>query len=192
MVLSHDCEIEKDFNEHVRTLIETGVDQDTAIRQASDDPTLDPLVSVAPLLPFDAFPERRHSGIRDNVRIGYFSTAPHPQLGDCEYAVDLTQITTVDRQLVQYFPPVASLSVLAVGVLRFKLAEAFATRDLSVLAELEAAIGQQITGVQAQPRSKAKVDLVLYLGNGEQLHLEGKSLRPALPTAIIRSRSKAR
>lgn len=50
LVLSHDCELEKEFNERVVELVSAGMSEDAAIEEACVDPTLDPFAMVAPLL----------------------------------------------------------------------------------------------------------------------------------------------
>lgn len=127
IILSHDCDLEKDFDERVHELIAEGIDVDDARRYASDDPTLDPLVVVAPLMTYDAVPERHRQGIRQAQRIGYFPLPPLPGAGESEYLVDLGRVATVDHLLFR--AKLASLTHTAAGVLRYKISEAYASRD---------------------------------------------------------------
>ncbi|HEX6038173.1 hypothetical protein, partial [Longimicrobium sp.] len=64
LVLSHDCHLEKDFNERVRELIAAGMAQEEALDVASSDPALDPFAVVAPLQLYSTVPAHRHAGIR--------------------------------------------------------------------------------------------------------------------------------
>jgi len=190
LVLSHECELEKDYNAYVRQLIRDGASQAEAEQVARGTPDLDPFVLVAPLLTYAEVEAEwvpalrsaaRMADVRSGARVGYFPIPPIPGLGDTEFVVPLGRAATIERRLLRPGLRLASLSDLARGALRYKLTKVFSTRDLSVLAELEAAVGQTIQQVQTTPRPKKQVAIALYLGNGEVLHLEGKPLRPALP-----------
>lgn len=185
LVLSHDCQLEKDFNERVRELMAGGMDVEEAQGIASSDPTLDPLAVVAALQPYEAFPAHRHAGIRSGDRIGYFPVNNLPQDGG-DYAVDLGRLTTISVQLLPQAGKIASLASTSVAELRYKLAEAYSIRDLSVLLELEGMVGQTIQRVEALPRNKKKTSLVLHLANGEIVHLEIRKPREELPEEITR------
>src|SRR5690606_34460560 len=91
LVISHDCELEKDFNERVTDLLEKGISQEKAIAEAEADPTLDPFAVVAPLLAYESVPEGRHAGIRSGERIGYLPLDQIPGDGG-NYLVDLGQV----------------------------------------------------------------------------------------------------
>jgi hypothetical protein len=184
LVLSHDCELEKDFNERVHELLATGWSEEEARAAASADPDLDPLAVVAPLLAYGELPQHRHEGIRSGQRSGYFPLPAISGAGPEEYAVDLFHVSTVDVLLLTV--RVASLSEEAAGVLRYKLSEAYASRDLSVLIELEALVGQRVTSVQALPKSRKKTALVLVVESGETYHLEIRRPRDELPAEITR------
>lgn len=185
LVLSHDCQLEKDFNERVRDLIADGVALDEAIAEASADPALDPFAVVAPLEPYSAVPAHRHAGIRAGDRIGYFALDRLP--GDeGDYVVDLGRACTVSVRLMPQGAKVASLGPSSAAELRYKLAEAYAIRDLSVVAELEAMVGQRILRAEALPKSKKKSALVLHLENGELIHVEIRRPREEMPDEITR------
>jgi hypothetical protein len=130
LVLSHDCELEKDFNERVRELVHAGMDEDTAVQVASGDPTLDPFAVVAPLLSYGAFPAHHHAGIRSGQRIGCLPIDALPGDGG-DYAVDLFRPCTLSVELLPQAAKVASLALESVCELRFKLSEAYASRDLA-------------------------------------------------------------
>jgi hypothetical protein len=187
LVLSHDCQLEKDFNERVRGLVEeVGLLLEDAIAQASADPALDPFAVVAPLRAYSEIPEHRHAGIRAGDRIGYFALDALPGDGG-DYAVDLGCVCTVSVLLLPQSAKVASLGPASVAELRYKLAEAYAIRDLSVLAELEAMVGHRILRTEALPKSKKKSALILHLDNGELIHLEVRRPRDELPEEITRT-----
>lgn len=189
LVLSHDCQLEKDFNEHVRGLVEGGVPRDQAVAQASADPLLDPLAIVAPLRPYSEIPPHRHAGIRAGDRIGCFALNELPEDGG-DYVVDLGRACTVSVRLLPHSAKVASLAPASVAELRYKLAEAFAIRDLSVVAELEAMVGQRILRAEALPKSKKKSAVVLHLDNGDLIHLEVRRPRGELPEEVTRTASR--
>lgn len=136
LILSHDCEIDKDFNEEVDRLIaEEGLPESDAIQIASRNPDLDGFVTVAPLLSYGEIPEHKHPGIRSGQRIGYFPLQPIPGFGTAEYAVHLTRIATVDRQLLTSGLKVASLEPEMVRRLQYKVAECLVNgMDLQVVA----------------------------------------------------------
>jgi hypothetical protein len=84
--------------------------------------------------------------VQRGMKIGNFPVAAMRPPLEAPSFVHLSRIFAVDRQL--FVTPVASLSAAAVHLLRFKLAECLATRNVSLLSELEAAIGQSITSVR--------------------------------------------
>jgi hypothetical protein len=185
LVLSHDCELEKEFNERVYELIAGGMSEEEAVSDASADPTLDPFAVVAPLLPYGEFPAERHAGIRSGQRIGALPIDVLPLDGG-DYVVDLFRPTTVSVYLLPQAAKVASLAPASVFELRYKLSEAYASRDLAVLAEIEAVVGHTIVGVEALPRGQKKTSLVLHLADAESVHLEIRRPRDELPEEVTR------
>jgi hypothetical protein len=81
---------------------------------------------------------------------------------------------------------VASMAPASVYELRYKLTEAYATRDLAVLTELEALVGHTITGVEAIPKGKKKTGLILHLEDAESVHLEIRRPRDSLAPVVVR------
>lgn len=189
LVLSHDCELEKDFNERVRELIASGRPEAEAVAEAEDDPTLDPFAVIAPLHPFADLPAPRHAGVRQGQRIGYFPLLRLPRDGG-DYFVDLGQVCTVSVQLLPQAGKVASLAPESVFELRYKLSEAYAIRDLAVLQELEHLTGRTIVRASALPKSGKKTSLQLYLDDGDIVHLEIRKPREALPEEIVRTQAR--
>ena len=187
LVLSHDCQLEKDFNEHVRNLVkEDGMPLDDAIAHASADPSLDPFAVVAPLQPYSDIPEHRHAGIRSGDRIGYYALDALPGDGG-DYVVDLGRACTISVRLLPQAAKVASLSPASAAELRYKLAEAYAIRELSVIAELEAMVGHCIMRAEAVPKSRKKSAVILHLDNGDLLHLEIRRPRDEVPQEVTRT-----
>ena len=189
LVVSHDCELEKDFNERVCELLASGLAEADAVAEAERDPTLDPFAVIAPLLPFDGLPAKRHAGVRDGQRIGYFPLHQLPRDGG-DYFVDLGQLSTVSVQLLPQRGKVASLAQESVFELRYKLSEAYAIRDLAVLQELERLTGRTIVRAAALPKSGKKTSLQLFLDDGDVVHLEIRKPRDALSEEIVRTRGR--
>jgi hypothetical protein len=185
LVISHDCQLEKDFNERIVELLAGGTELDDAREEASSDPSLDPFAVVAPLQPYGAFPAQRHSGLRSGDRIGCFPLNGLPGDGG-DYVVDLGRLSTVSVRLLPQSAKVASLAPASVAELRYKLAEAYSIRDLSVLAELEAMVGHTIFRAEALQKSKKKSALVLHLDNGDIVHLEIRRPREELSAEVTR------
>lgn len=185
LVISHDCQLEKDFNERIVELMAAGMELGDAREEASSDPSLDPFAVVAPLHPYDAFPPQRHAGIRSGDRIGYFPLNGLPGDGG-DYVVDLGRLSTVSVRLLPQAGKVTSLAPASVSELRYKLAEAYSIRDLSVLAELEAMVGHTISRAEALPKSKKKSALMLHLDNGDIVHLEIRRPREESSAEVTR------
>lgn len=185
LILSHDCELEKDFNERVRQLMDQGESEEVAIDRAEADPSLDPLAVIAPLLPYTEFAERLHPGIRSGQRIGVFPIDQLPGDGG-NYVVDLFRPVTVSVRLLPMAGKVGSLARQEVFDLRYKLSEAYASRDLAVITEIEAIIGRTILRIEALPKGAKKTALVLHLDDGDSVHLEIRRPRDELPREITR------
>lgn len=189
LVLSHDCDLEKEFNERVRDLLAAGVPQDQAVAEAEGDSSLDPLAVIAPLRAFSELPAQRHAGVRQGQRIGFFAVLQLPRDGG-DYFVDLGQVATVSVQLLPHAGKVASLAPESVYELRYKLSEAYAIRDLAVLQELERLTGRTIVRAAALPKSGKKASLQLFLDDGDIVHLEIRKARESLPEEIVRTRAR--
>lgn len=189
LVVSHDCDLEKDFNERVRELLAGGASEEEAVAAAEADPALDPFAVVAPVQPYDSLPERRRAGVRGGQRIGYLPLDRLPGDGG-DYFADLGQLATVAVQLLPQRAKVASLDRDSVFELRYKVSEAYAVRDLAVLWELEALVGRTIVRAVALPKSGKKTSLQLYLADGDVVHLEVRRPREELAGEITRTRGR--
>lgn len=87
MVLSHECELQKDFNALVRSLINDGMPPDKAVETAEAHPDLDRFANVTPLLtyeevalewPADLRTDARLEDVRRRARVGYLPLPAHP------------------------------------------------------------------------------------------------------------------
>lgn len=185
IVVSDDCAIDKEFNARVEELLAAGHSEAQALAVARQDETLDPTVLVAPLLPYSALRFASEGGVRTAQAVGYFPIVGSPEM-DEGYA-DLGRIVPVSRRLL--FGPVASLSEGARSILRWKVAQYCAARNLSVDAEIAAAVGRTITRVQTVEDSKRRlvVDLELDGGAG-RLRLRQEPRREDAPPARGRGR----
>lgn len=171
MVLTHDCEIDKEFNRRRTELEKQGHTREDAIVIASDDPTLDAFIAVSPLLGYEEVPSDQHQGIRSGIRVGYLPVPRASLFDDEEFLVDLRRVATVDRQLVLTYERLASLTDEARGVLRFKITEAYASRALAVIEEIESMVGRTILEVDHLEESKKRSSLILYLDDGSSVRL---------------------
>lgn len=186
MVLSHDCEIDKEFNREVDRMVREGIDERRAIEDASADEDLDTRLVIAPVLPYDEFPEADHAGIRSGQRIGFLPLPPTDVFDGEETVVDLGRPSCVDRQLLTRFERLLSLAGPQVGVLRYKLSEAYSSRALAAISEIEALVGQTIVGVEALPRSSKKSSLIMHLEDGTATHLEIRKPREGIGSVVKR------
>jgi len=185
MVLSHDCEIDKEFNEHVDRYLREHPEatEEEAISQFSGRSDLDRHVLVAPLLPYDeeVAPAWKHEGIRQAGRIGYVPVPPMAEYDGAEFFVHLARVSTVERQLLAPRYKVASLSEAARSLLRFKLAEALASRNLSLVSKLEAAVGRTIADVRTLKARSSSATVALVLDDGSEVQVDARVDRPGGP-----------
>jgi hypothetical protein len=102
LVISHDCEIDKEFNEYVDALIRAGIAEQEAEARASALSELDRYVLVAPVLPYDEreLASERWDAVKTGRKIGYFPLPPMPAYENAEFFVHLSRICTVERRLL--------------------------------------------------------------------------------------------
>ena len=101
--------------------------------------------------------------------------------------VDFTRIGPVSRQLL--WGPAAALSAPARRILRWKLAQYLAFRNLSVDTEIMAATGKMITAVHVISDQKDRLVVDLELDHGtSQLRLRQEPRRTELPPGHTRGR----
>lgn len=177
LVLSHDCEIDKEFNEQVDALLRDGVPEAEAIARASGNPELDRYILVSPLLPYheQELAPARWDAVRAGQKIGYFPLPPMAAYERAEYFVHLSRICTVERRLLSPAYKAASLSEQARSMLRFKLAEALASRNISIVSKLEAAIGQRITDVRTMKVKRQDATVMLVLEDGSEVQVGARA-----------------
>jgi hypothetical protein len=177
LVISHDCEIDKEFNEYVDALVRQGVPADEAEDRASGLPELDRYVLVAPLLPYEEqeLAPDRWDAVRSGRKIGYFPLAPMPAYEDDEFFVHLSRISTIERRLLSSSNKVASVTDAARGLLRFKLAEVLSSRNLSVVSKLEKAIGRRITDVRTLKVKRQDATVALVLDDGSEIQVTARA-----------------
>jgi hypothetical protein len=179
MVLSHDCEIDKQFNEEVeRFLAENpGSNEKEVVAYVSAREDLDRHILVSPLLPYaeEFAPEWKHESISRGGRIGYVPVPAVPQYDDEGFFVHIAQVSTVERRLLAPGYKVASLSEPARAVVRFKIAEALASRNLSLFSKLESAVGRTIADVKQLKSRNSKATVGLLLDDGTELQVDVKA-----------------
>lgn len=179
LVLSHDCEIDKQFNEEVDRYLTDypGSDEDEVIADMSDRKDLDRHILVSPLLPYEEefAPAWKHDGIAEGRRIGYVPIPAVPPHSDNKFFVHLAQVSTIERQLLTPGYKLASLSEPARALVRFKVAEALSSRNLSVFSKLESAVGRTIADVTPLKSRGSKATIGLLLDDGTELQLDAKA-----------------
>ena len=179
MVIPHNCAMEKDWNERVAELVASGASQGEAEQQAGSDTTLDPLVTVAPILPYAGLSAKRERSIRSGLRLSAFPVVGNAQVP--EGYVDLNAMTSAFYTLVLTEQRVAALSRVAEAFLQKKLAMHFAYLDDSDLDVIAKAVGRRIVGVnvvEAPSKKSARVKVAMTLEDGETLVLEGSAPAP--------------
>jgi hypothetical protein len=179
MVLSHECEIEKEFNEFVAGHEPLGeAEVQRAITQATSRWDLDRYVLVTPLLDYHVseVAEEKWPAIRSAQKIGYFPVLPLPNAPPpVPTFVHLSRVTTVERRLLAFARTLASLTPAAVHLLRIKLAETLSVRNLSVVSKLEAAIGHGIVDVKTLKQGRSGITVALRLDNETDLTVDVKA-----------------
>lgn len=170
MVVPHGCALDKDWNERIAELIEAGHSREAAIRQASEDQSLDPFVTLAPILALESLDQNKRAAVRMNRRLGNFPVCVSGSIP--EAFVDLSQLSTVHYETLPLTSRIASLSDLALAHFHFALAMHFAYRGLTGLKHLEEAIGQRIVNIGVASRSKGRIIATFVLEDGQELVLE--------------------
>jgi hypothetical protein len=177
LVVSHDCEIDKEFNERVDALVREGVPEAEAMASAGGNPELDRYILVSPLLPYQEqeLAPPRWDAVRAGQKIGYFPLPSMQAYEDMEYFVHLSRICTIERRLLLPAYKAASLSEHARSLLRFKLAEALSSRNISVVSRLEAAIGQRIADVRTMKVKRQDATVMLVLEDDSEVQVGARA-----------------
>lgn len=165
MVVSHDCQLDKEWNQRVRELQKSGTEMEAAEREASADATLDRTLVVSPLIDPSELRGGRGNLLAGKV-IGYLPIPAHPGqlVGEC--VVDLTYQCTIDRLDVV---KVTSISEPARRRLRYALIQLDALRTADLGFEVEAVVGRTIQHVEVPARDPLTVRIHLDDGNVIQL-----------------------
>ena len=179
MIVVDDCVIDKEFNAFVARRISEGASVADAETEARANASLDPLVAVAPILPYRALRAVNEQAVRQSNALGYFPVIDCDEMD--EGYVDFLRTVPVSRQVL--WGPVAALSDPARRILRWKLAQFYGFRNLSVDAEIMAAIGKTITDVRVMSDTKNRlvVDLDWTAARGSCSCVRNRAARRSQP-----------
>lgn len=167
MILTDDCALDKDFNARVEELMERGESETDAIAEARLDLALDPLVLIAPVLSYGELRSVSPAAVRTAQAVGYF---PIPESDEVDEGfVDFGRAVPVSRRLLS--EPFAALGGAAKNILRWKLAQNYAVRNLSVDAQIAAAVGKTIVASHTITDNKNRLIVELELEGGDSLRL---------------------
>ena len=165
MVVTHDCQLDKEWNQRVRELQKGGMETEAAEREATADVTLDRTLVASPLVDPAELRGGRGNLLAGKV-IGYLPVPPHPEQLVDECVADLTYQCTIDRLDVV---KVASISEAARKQLRYALIQLDALRTADLGFEVEAVVGRTIQKVEVPARDPLTVRIQLDDGNVIQL-----------------------
>ena len=165
MVVTHDCQLDKEWNRRIRELEKSGMESDAAQAEAEADPTLDRTLVVSPLVDPDDLRGDRGNLLAGKV-IGYLPVPAHPDALVNECVVDLTYQCTIDRLDVV---KVGSIKEAARKQLRYGLIQLDALRASDLGFELEAVVGRTIQKVDGPARDPRSVRIELDDGQVIQL-----------------------
>jgi hypothetical protein len=165
MVITHDCQLDKEWNRHVRDLERGGMPADQAEQEATADTTLDRALVVSPLVDPDDLRGGRGNLLAGKV-IGYLPVPRHPEDLIDECVVDLTYQCTVDRLDVV---KVSSISEAARKELRYALIQLDALRTSDLGFQIETVVGHAISRVEVPRRDPIAVHI--HLDDGQVIQL---------------------
>ena len=165
MVVTHDCQLDKEWNQRVRELQNGGMELERAEEEATADTTLDRTLVVSPLVDPEDLRGGRGNLLAGRV-IGYLPVPRHPENLVDECVADLTYQCTVDRLDVV---KVASISEPARKQLRYALIQLDALRTADLGFEVEAVVGRTIRKVEVPARDPLSVRI--QLDNGQVIQL---------------------
>ena len=172
MVVTHDCQLDKEWNQRVRELQRGGMPIERAEDEATSDTSLDRALVVSPLVDPGDLRGGRGNLLAGRV-IGYLPVPAHPdQLVD-ECVVDLTYQCTVDRLEVI---KVASISEAARKQLRYALIQLDALRTADLGFQVEAVVGRTIQKVEVPARDPLEVRI--HLDDGQVIQLLQQPVAP--------------
>lgn len=131
---------------------------------AENDPSLDRLFNVAPIVPFRAAAPTTPESLVTNSVVGFFPVCPWEDRAVDEGVVDFTRVVTVDRDTL-FGARLAVLSVEARRSLMFALARFWIFRAPQLAFELQDAVGQRIVDVRVAAQNPLVVELELSDGS---------------------------
>jgi len=155
MVITHDCQLDKEWNRRVRKLERDGMPHERAEHEAVSDITLDRTLVVSPLVDPSELRGEKGNLLTGKV-IGHLPVPAHPNNLVVECVVDLTYQCTIDRLDVA---KIASISEAARKQLRYALIQLDALRTADLGFEVEAVVGRTIQKVEVPARNPLTVRL---------------------------------
>ena len=165
MVLTHDCQLDKEWNQRVRELERSGMSTERAETEATADATLDRTLVVSPLVdPSDLRGDR--GNLLAGKVIGYLPVPAHPDNLVAECVADLTYQCTVDRLDVA---KIVSITETERKQLRYALIQLDALRTADLGFEVEAVVGRTIHKVEVPARDPLTVHI--HLDDGQVIQL---------------------
>ncbi|MCL5047584.1 MAG: hypothetical protein M1374_02160 [Firmicutes bacterium] len=165
MVLTHDCQLDKEWNQRVRELERSGMSTERAETEATADATLDRTLVVSPLVDQNELRYGRGNLLAGKV-IGYLPVPAHPDNLVAECVADLTYQCTVDRLDVA---KIVSITETERKQLRYALIQLDALRTADLGFELEAVVGRTIQKVEVPARYPLTVHI--HLDDGQVIQL---------------------
>jgi hypothetical protein len=171
IVVPHSCSMEKEWNERVQALMANGQEEEKAVVAATADESLDPFITLSPILGYECIPATVSPSVRDGTRIGSFPICANDVIP--ERYVDLNRISTVHHKVVPRARRVATLSDLSLAHLQNRLAMNFAFRALDKYDTLSRAIGHRIIDIAVTNRTKNKLVVNFVLDDGTTITTEG-------------------
>lgn len=167
MVASHDCHLDREFNERVKELRKTEkLSLREAEQRAEDDPDLDRFVNLCPLLPASSYRADPAALARGDV-IGAFAIPALPEHGVDDLVADLTYRATIDRHAI--ITRAGAMSDEVRAWFRFSLARSDTFRTPTVGFDLEEAVGKRIKAVARHSSNPLIVGLELSDGSTLEL-----------------------
>lgn len=186
MVLSHDCQLDKDINRAARQLMkaDSSLTPDAAFELAEQNPELDRFVLVAPLVDVHQIPNGGDQNITNSIlagmTLGYFPLQDEKNLAIHRTVVDLNYRSTVD--VFTLSRRLTSLTDIARLQLRYALARMDSLRVPVLETVFSEAIGQKITDVLPPRKGSQTVKLVLENGKALEVLLPPTEPEQAGPT----------
>jgi hypothetical protein len=176
LITTHDCTLDRDYNRRFHALRRNQIPKAEAAVEAAADPTLDPYLTVSPLIPVeDAAPSSPNELLVNKV-VGFFPICPSESRGIDLSLANLVQEVTIERSLI--IDRLGILSDDARAVLRYAIARFWVYRAPKLTFEIEQAVGKRIVNAQISPTEDLAIEL--QLSDGETLRfVQGPQPDPA-------------